>query len=248
MRFQLYSCGATDIGLRRANNEDAYLIKTECGLVAVSDGMGGAAAGEIASEIFIRTADEIFDGNAAAAADDRLFQVQEVFRVANERMIEDVAQRPEHKGMGCTAELLAVSGDHYVVGHVGDSRTYLLRGGELQQVTKDHSLVQQQVDQGLISAAQAKTHALKNVVLRALGVDPLLSLDLSRGRIFPGDLFLLCSDGLTDMPPGEAGELCFRGPSSLRAYYRAPADSAAQSCSFKFASQTMSRCPLASIA
>jgi PPM family protein phosphatase len=199
MTLEFLSCGGTDIGLRRTNNEDAFLIKAEYGILAVADGMGGAAAGEIASEIFIRTADEIFSKNPAVTADDQVFQVQEVFRLANERMIDDVAKNPEHQGMGCTAELLAVCGDRFVVGHVGDSRTYLFRGGELQQVTKDHSLVQQQVDQGLISTAQAKTHALKNVVLRALGVDTFLSLDLNRGQIFPGDLFLLCSDGLTDM-------------------------------------------------
>jgi len=114
-------------------------------------------------------------------------------------MIAHVAEHPGHHGMGCTAELLVFSGDCYILGHVGDSRTYLLREGELRQITKDHSLVQQQVDQGLISAAEAKHHPMKNVVLRALGADIELSLDLSRGRIFPGDLFLLCSDGLTDM-------------------------------------------------
>lgn len=193
------SFGATDAGLCRPNNEDAYLIGSDIGVLAVADGMGGAAAGEVASAIFVRTAAEIFSRHPAAAPEGSDLQVREVFRVANERIISDAAQTPEYRGMGCTAELLALCGDHYVVGHVGDSRTYIYRSGKLQQVTKDHSLVQQQLDLGLISAAEAKRHALKNVVLRALGIDPSLALDVSRGRIWPGDLFLLCSDGLTDM-------------------------------------------------
>ena len=82
---------------------------------------------------------------------------------------------------------------------MGDSRTYLFREGELRQITKDHSLVQHQVDQGIITATEARSHAMKNIVLRALGVDPSLSLDIVRGRVMPEDLFLLCSDGLTDM-------------------------------------------------
>jgi PPM family protein phosphatase len=191
--------GASDVGLRRANNEDAYLVKPEIGLVAVADGMGGAAAGEVASAIFVQTADELFGSTAPASADEAAALVQEVFRLANERMIGHVAEHPDHHGMGCTAELLVFSGERYVLGHVGDSRTYLFRDGELRQITKDHSLVQQQVDQGLISPAEAKHHAMKNVVLRALGADIDLSLDLIRGRVLPKDLLLLCSDGLTDM-------------------------------------------------
>jgi PPM family protein phosphatase len=191
--------GSTDVGLRRSNNEDAYLVRPEIGLFAVADGMGGEAAGEIASGIFIQTAGELFGQTPPASVDDASALVQDAFSLSNERMIDHVAAHPSHHGMGCTAELLVFSGDRYVLGHVGDSRTYLFREGELRQITKDHSLVQQQVDQGLISRAEAKKHALKNIVLRALGADIELSLDLIRGRLFPKDLFLLCSDGLTDM-------------------------------------------------
>ena len=191
--------GASDVGLKRANNEDAFLVRSEIGLCAVADGMGGAAAGEVASAIFVRAADEIFGWRAPDSADAAAALVQEVFRLANERMVAHVAGRPDHRGMGCTAELLVCSGDRYVIGHVGDSRTYLFREGELRQVTKDHSLVQQQVDRGLILPAEARRHPLKNVVLRALGADLELSLDLIRGKASTGDLFLLCSDGLTDM-------------------------------------------------
>ena len=101
--------------------------------------------------------------------------------------------------MGCTAELLAFSDKGFVLGHIGDSRTYRLRNGQLQQLTQDHTLVQQQVDDGLISRDKAKNHPLRNVILRAVGLNEQLALDLIRGKIISGDLFLLCSDGLTDM-------------------------------------------------
>jgi len=207
--------GASDVGLRRANNEDAFLVNAEIGLFAVADGMGGAAAGEVASAIFIEAAGELFDATAPATAEQASALVQEVFGLANARMISHVTAQPDHRGMGCTAELLVCYGERYLVGHVGDSRTYLLREGELRQITKDHSLVQQMVDQGQISAAEARHHSMKNVVLRALGADLELSLDLVRGSLFPKDLFLLCSDGLTDMLDDNAIKKALVFPVSL---------------------------------
>ena len=101
--------------------------------------------------------------------------------------------------MGCTAELLVFLDHGYVLGHVGDSRTYLFRSGQLKRLTNDHSVVQSQLDQGLINAAEARKHPMRNVILRAVGTNEVLAFDLIRGRIQLGDLFLLCSDGLTDM-------------------------------------------------
>lgn len=203
----------TDTGLR-SNNEDAYLVLPERGLAAVSDGMGGAAAGEVASGIFVQTVGELFAGFTPVQAGDASTMVREAFRLSNERIIEHVARNYGHRGMGCTAELLVFTGDRYVLGHVGDSRGYLLRGGELRQLTRDHSLVQQEVDLGRISAQQAKTHPLRNIVLRALGSGIALSPDLIQGRVLPGDLFLLCSDGLTEKLDDReiAGMLAYRGP------------------------------------
>jgi PPM family protein phosphatase len=199
-----HASGSTDVGLKRSNNEDAYLIQSRTGIFAVADGMGGAAAGEVASSIFTQAAGELFGDAVPGSAEEASALVQETFRLANERMISHVAAHPDHCGMGCTAELLVFSGERYVLGHVGDSRTYLLRDGELRQITKDHSLVQQQVDQGLISPAEARKHSMKNVVLRALGADLELTFDLVRGSAYPQDLFLLCSDGLTDMLDDES--------------------------------------------
>jgi protein phosphatase len=101
--------------------------------------------------------------------------------------------------MGCTGEMVVFTDDRYVVGHVGDSRIYLFRGGRLRQVTKDHSFVQEQVDRGLLTLEQARVHALRHMILRALGIDDALAVDLFSGKALPDDLFLLCSDGLTDM-------------------------------------------------
>jgi len=101
--------------------------------------------------------------------------------------------------MGCTAELAAFFDESCCLGHVGDSRTYLLRGDELKQLTRDHSVVQNQIDRGFINTEQAKSHPLRNVIVRSVGVDENLAVDLIKGTILPGDIFLLCTDGLTSM-------------------------------------------------
>lgn len=197
--FRIAMIGQTDVGMRRTNNEDVFVVLPERGVAGVADGMGGQASGEVASAIFADTVRELFadsppgDGNGGADL------VAESFRVANERIFNLSVEQPQHRGMGCTAELLLFDGDRYVLGHVGDSRSYLFRQGALSQVTKDHSLIQEQVDSGLITPSEARNHTLKNVILRAIGVEEALAMDLHRGECEAGDLFLLCSDGLTDM-------------------------------------------------
>lgn len=196
--LQIVSFGITDCGLRRSNNEDAYLAKPEFGFCLVADGMGGAAAGELASQIFSDTTLEVFSA-APLSPPDPVQLVQKSFILANERILKHTDQVPAHKGMGCTAELIAFSGDKFILGHMGDSRTYRLKNGQLKQLSQDHSLVQDQLDRGLITPEEAKNHSMKNVILRAVGVDETPALDLVRGNLSAGDLFLLCSDGLTDM-------------------------------------------------
>lgn len=197
---KLVSIGKTDCGLRRENNEDAFSVKPDFGYCLVADGMGGAAAGELASKIFSDTTQELFSRPAHAHKEPANL-IQQSFGLANDRILEHVQQHPHHKGMGCTAELLAFSGDKFFLGHMGDSRTYRFKNGHLKQLTLDHSLVQEQLDQGLITPEEARTHAMRNVILRAVGVDETPALDLLRGSLSAGDLFLLCSDGLTDMVP-----------------------------------------------
>jgi protein phosphatase len=196
---KIITCAKSDVGLKRNNNEDAFVVKPELNLFVVADGMGGAAAGEVASQLFVETALEVFSINPGRSEQEILELVQEAFRLANERILKHTMENPHHQGMGCTAELMAFSDQSYVLGHVGDSRSYLLRKGQLRQMTRDHSLIQDQIDQDLITPDEAKRHSLRNVILRAVGAKETLAVDLIRGKGLPGDIFLLCSDGLTDM-------------------------------------------------
>jgi PPM family protein phosphatase len=191
--------GRTDTGLIRPNNEDSFLIEPDCSYCLVADGMGGAAAGETASRIFAQSAKEVFCNDGSLSDQQVVDRVQAVFRTANDRILEHVIRQPDHHGMGCTAELLAFTVSGFIIGHIGDSRTYRFRQGVLKQLTKDHSLVQEQIDQGMITPEQARSHKMRNIILRAVGVKPSPALDTLRGPIFSGDIFLLCSDGLTDM-------------------------------------------------
>lgn len=191
--------GRSDPGNRRPNNEDAYLVRPELRFAVLADGMGGAAAGEIAGNIFVETILEVFLDSARFPAEKVHEFMQNAFHLANERILADARAHPQRQGMGCTAEVIAFHDQGYVVGHVGDSRTYLFRRGRLRQLTVDHSLVQQQVEQGLITPDQARKHPLRHVILRAVGTSRTLALDLLKGEVYPADIFLLCSDGLTDM-------------------------------------------------
>ncbi len=195
---KVISSGKSDIGLKRSNNEDAFVLEPDLGFFALADGMGGAASGEVASQIFIETVLKVFSKVDERSEQETLEFVQNAFRLANESILNRAGE-PHHHGMGCTAELLAFYGQNYVLGHVGDSRTYHFRQGQLRQMTKDHSLIQDQLDQGLITQDEARRHAHRNVILRAVGVDQVLAVDLVKGKCLPGDIFLLCSDGLTDM-------------------------------------------------
>jgi protein phosphatase len=197
--FKITCAGQSDLGLKRANNEDTFVLRPELGLLCVADGMGGAAAGEVASRIFAEAAVEVFSKPGEQSEQAVVGNVQQVFITANERILDHVKEHPGDQGMGCTAELIAFSEESYVLGHVGDSRTYLWRQERLRQLTRDHSLVQEQVDQGLTTAEDARRHPLRNVILRAVGTEETLAVDLIRGKPQAGDVFLLCSDGLTDM-------------------------------------------------
>ena len=194
-----FFAGKTDVGLRRQNNEDVFLVSPEFDFCLAADGMGGAAAGEVASEIFAQTALSVFSINPNRSEKDTLYRVQKAYHTANEKILEHVSAHPDHKGMGCTAELLAFFEDHFILGHIGDSRTYRLRNGELEQLTEDHTLVQQQFQEGLISEDEIRNHPMRHVIFRAVGIKEEVTIDLLKGKTHPADLFLLCSDGLSDM-------------------------------------------------
>jgi PPM family protein phosphatase len=189
----------TDPGLKRSLNEDVCIIHIEGGYFLVADGIGGAAAGEIASALFAEATAETFSSSSNRSAEETLALVKQSFYSAHSRIVTHIQSTPSHTGMGCTAEILAFHKSGYVLGHIGDSRTYRLRQTHLSQLTKDHSLVQQQIDQGLINQDQARNHSMKHVILRAVGADGQLAIDITQGQVLPGDLFLLCTDGLSDM-------------------------------------------------
>ena len=196
---RLLSAGTTHLGRLRANNEDEYIAMPEAGVFAVSDGMGGEAAGEIASRYFIETIQALFAKNSFTSEAVIAASVENVFKYSNKRILEDAEENRGHRGMGCTGDLLVFWDTRYIIGHVGDSRVYLLRNGKLGQLTKDQSLVQRWVDEGLLTIEDARHHPSKNIILQAIGTQPVLSCDIQIGNPRHHDIFLLCSDGLTDM-------------------------------------------------
>jgi protein phosphatase len=200
----------TDVGRKRKGNEDSVHVNPEQNLFVVADGMGGHAAGEVASKVAAESINEFvcltsgdeeitwpfgldenisYDGNRLKTA----------VRYANRKVLEATKEKSEYEGMATTVAAVLVDGDTANLAHVGDSRVYLLRGEEITQLTSDHSWVNEQIQSGVISADQARSHPLRNVVTRALGGKPDLQVDMQFHQVQPGDLLLLCSDGLTTM-------------------------------------------------
>lgn len=204
--------GLTDPGMRRDNNEDAYLTMPEIGLAVLADGMGGHLAGEVASGIAV---DVIRRNLIAAFADgekagDALSLEAESIRaaieLANRAINETSAARPECAGMGATVVAAVFHDDRVCVAHVGDSRLYRLRGDRLEQITEDHSMIQELLKRGFITPEEARVSTNKNVVTRALGVDGAVQVDVAEQPVHEGDVYLLCSDGLSDVLTTEAME------------------------------------------
>ena len=199
MNVSIQAWGTTETGKKRASNQDNYCIDQPGILLAVADGMGGAVAGELASQIFVQTATEFMKQPMPESFQQAARMVQDIFRRANQAIREHIRARPEHDGMGCTAEVISFFPGGFVVGHVGDSRTYRLRKGVLTQLSKDHSFIQDQLDHGLISPEEAHNHRMRHIILRAVGTEDELQVDLIQGLYLDRDIYLLCSDGLTDM-------------------------------------------------
>jgi protein phosphatase len=181
----------TDTGRRRRHNEDAYVCEPP--LFAVADGMGGAQAGELASNL---AAAALRDEGSRGGGEER---VDELIQEANRRVYERQTQDSSATGMGTTMTVALVEDGHVAIGHVGDSRAYLIRDRRLEQLTEDHSLVAELVRSGKLSPEEAEAHPQRSVITRALGTDPDVDVDTFSVETKPGDLFLLCSDGLTAM-------------------------------------------------
>lgn len=203
------ACGLSDVGLTRAHNEDYFEIDPRHKLYVVADGMGGHSHGEVAAQIAVnairdfieKTADK--DTTWPFGMDSRLERhsnlLKMAVRIAHDNVLRAISRDSALYGMGTTVVGLILSGGVAAVAHVGDSRAYRLRDGKLEQLTQDHTWVNEQVVAGFLSKEQARSHPLKNVVTRALGGESDVLVDVLEVEVQPGDLFLLCSDGLTGM-------------------------------------------------
>ena len=204
----------TDVGRKRKGNEDSVFVNPESNLFVVADGMGGHAAGEVASRLAV---DAINDFIVLTSGDDEITwpfgldenmsydgnRLKTAVRFANKKVLEATRERTEYEGMATTVAAVLVDGDSANLSHVGDSRVYLMRGEVLTQLTSDHSWINEQIQTGVISADQARSHPLRNVVTRALGGKPDLQVDMQVHRMRENDILLLCSDGLTTMLPDD---------------------------------------------
>lgn len=206
--MEIVSGGVSDVGRVRTNNEDSYQILDSQHLYVLSDGMGGGAHGEVASALAVQTvvkycteSNEDTDATLLDGAPDTFSEktrrLQNAVHRANWNIYESAQQNPEQRGMGATLTAVWAGPDKLSIAHVGDSRAYLLRMGSLQQLTSDHSLVAEQVRRGIITAQQAEESEMQSVLLRAMGANPKVEVDADEVGIYPGDILLLCSDGLT---------------------------------------------------
>ena len=218
--MRIASGGVTDLGRVRTNNEDCYKIVEPLNLFVLSDGMGGEAHGEIASAMAVETvAKHCLDMEANPAAEVigevqpkwsvRTKRLSTAVHLANRNIFKSAEKNPDQHGMGATLTAVWINGANLSVAHVGDSRAYLLRAGGLLQLTRDHSLVAEQVRRGILTAAEAEESDMQSVLLRALGAQAEIEVDAEEHTLFPRDVLLLCSDGLTRMvtDPEIAGTL-----------------------------------------
>jgi protein phosphatase len=204
----------SDVGRKRKGNEDALFLNEQQRLYVVADGMGGHAAGEVASRVAVDAIAEFVEltgGNQEITwpfgLDDSISyegnRLKTAVRHANSRVLEATRESAEYEGMATTVAAVLVDGDVANLAHVGDSRIYVWSAGEMTLLTRDHSWVNEQIENGAISPEQARSHPLRNVVTRALGGRADLVVDIQSRRMEPGDMLLLCSDGLTTMVPDE---------------------------------------------
>lgn len=192
----------SDQGRIRTSNEDSFIVNGRNKLFLVADGMGGHAAGEVASRIASTTLQELLANTGSQG--DSAEALRSAAQAANSRIYEAQRQNPEYQGMGSTLTALMVRGSKYYVAHVGDSRAYLLRDGTLDQLTRDHSVVWHLFESGVLRKEDLSKHPQKNLIIRSIGPHPQVEVDIESGEAHERDVFLLCSDGLTDVLTDQA--------------------------------------------
>lgn len=210
MNIEAY--GRTDVGPVRDNNEDSLLLDTEMGVFVVADGMGGHTAGEVASEMAVNTVHSVLIGQTDP--DETQLVAPDVLASTGEVMAERLRyamnqasiqirkvseERPETRGMGTTVVAIVVDGRNAYIAHVGDSRAYMLRGKELTRLTRDHTVVQQEIDAGRLTPELARLLPHRNLLTQSVGYHGPVEPDTSQHEVQPGDVFMMCSDGLTDV-------------------------------------------------
>ncbi len=214
MSLTLQVAGKSDVGCVRTNNEDNYGYDWRYGIYVVCDGMGGQAAGEVASKMAVDTVLDYFRqaakqkkypafGRVYEGVSERASALASAIQLANQAIHSSSAQNPKQAGMGSTITAVLAEGSQYSIAHVGDSRIYLVRKDSIQQLTADHSLVMEQVRRGLITVEEAQRSEMQNIIIRALGSEETVEPDLSDLVAEPGDTLLLTSDGLTRHVPDD---------------------------------------------
>jgi protein phosphatase len=222
---------SSDAGLKRTSNEDSYSTRPDVGLFIVADGMGGHVAGEVASRVAVEAIESFIEETAGGADKNRTWpfpfepslsfeanRLKAAFRLANRRIASAIADSQDLRGMATTASAVLIGARNASVAHVGDSRVYVLRKGVLEQITADHSWVEEQVRAGTLTPSAARQHPWRNVVTRALsgGEDP--EVDVTEVTPVPGERYLLCSDGLfAVVPDGGIAEILGRPGVPLQA-------------------------------
>ena len=208
--LHIQSGARTDLGRVRKNNEDCYAIDSSLQLYVLSDGMGGEAHGEVASSLAVQTilthcrqsensrATPIF-GESSPDVSERTNRLASAIHLANRKVFETAASNAEQRGMGATIVAAWIDAQRMSLAHVGDSRAYLLRGGSLDQVTADHSLVAEKVRVGILTPQEADASEMQSVLTRAVGTSNTVAVDTDEQALLVGDFVLLCSDGLTRM-------------------------------------------------
>lgn len=210
--FEMFAL--TDVGIKRTHNEDCVGANSTFGYAVLADGMGGHNAGEVASSMAVDLVGRLLQKNLPKMPEGKIddetgftgesMLVRNAVSMANNAILETSQARPECAGMGTTVVAAIFYGDRLTAAHVGDSRMYRLRDDLLTHVTEDHSLIQEQVRRGLLTADDARNSSIKNLVTRALGIEADVEPDIVEDIVRHGDIYLICSDGLTDVVPDEA--------------------------------------------
>ncbi len=211
---RFHSAARTDVGMKREHNEDSFLVNEDLGLYVVCDGMGGHAGGETASRLAVQTiekelisarlrVDDPFSARAELAESPLAGALREAVEGACAAVFHTSRANPELAGMGTTCISLLLNADQALVGHVGDSRAYLVRDGQVWQLSEDHSLVNEQVRAGLLTDEEARHSRLKNIITRSVGFEEDVLVDVIGVETRAGDKFLLCSDGLSNVIEAE---------------------------------------------